>query len=84
MGSAVSPRGNKLSLGNLDQGYPVSSNRQRQPAVLQRECVFAKDIITPPEDGRDKGPIVRGNRFEILGGGHQPVRNLMLVTPLLQ
>ena len=84
MGSTASPRGNQLSLGNLDQGYPVSPNRQRQLAVLQREGVFAKDLITPPGEGRHRGAVVRGNRFEILGGGQQPLRNLMLFTSLLQ
>jgi len=84
MGSAVTPRDNRLSPGNLDQGYPVSPNRQRQLAVLQRERVFAKDIITPPEEGWYRGPIVCGNSFEILSGGQQPLRNLMFFASLLQ
>ena len=84
MGSAANPRSSQLSLGNFDEGYPVSPNRQCQLAVLQRESVFAKDIITPTEGRRDRGPIVCGDRFQILGGGHQPLRNLVLFTSLLQ
>jgi len=71
-------------VGNLDQSDPVAPNRQRQPAVLQRERVLAKDLIAPSGERRYSRLVVHGNRFEILSRSHQLLRNLMRFTALLQ
>src|SRR5260370_29689382 len=72
-----------VTIAQLDQTDPVPTNRQREPAVLQCQCVLAKDLAAPSGKSPHRSLVVGGDGIEIVGAGQQLLRDLMLLAALL-
>ena len=70
-------RGKGASLIPVDPDDAAFFDRERQPAVFQRQCRFAEHLAAPAVQGGDVGKIVGGNLFEIVDGRNYLARDGM-------
>ena len=58
----------RLILVSIDPDHPAFFDRERQPAVLQRQRRFAEQFAAPAVQRADVGIIVGRDLFEIVDG----------------
>src|SRR5260221_1913519 len=72
------------SLRQRHQLDAVMPGGQRELAMLQRQRVLAEDVPPPAGERPYRRVVVGRDRFEIVGRGDQLLRDVVILTALLQ